>query len=141
MNRNAGLPQIVRFSERLGLPETAIQAVWPACRAVDSRRPYSVSQTLDQLETVLKEITVFARIDHAGEAALMVAHPSVAIDLPMKALAWQDATGKVWVGFNSADLHKDAPRSHRRAGQEPGSGGRPDRYRAEIGAAQRTEAG
>ncbi len=105
MNRNAGLPQIVRFSERLGLPETAIRAVWPACRAVDFRRPYAVSQTLDRLETVLKEqgITVFATIDHAGEAARMVAHPSVAIDLPMKALAWQDATGKVWVGFNSAD--------------------------------------
>jgi len=108
MNRTAGLPQIVRFSERLDLPETAIRAVWPACRAVDSRPPYSVSQTLDRLETVLKErgITVFARIDHAGEAALMVAHPSVAIDLPMKALAWQDATGKVWVGFNGADYIK-----------------------------------
>jgi uncharacterized protein (DUF302 family) len=67
-----------------------------------------MSQTLDRLETVLKErgITVFARIDHAGEAALMVAHPSVAIDLPMKALAWQDATGKVWVGFNGADYIK-----------------------------------
>jgi uncharacterized protein (DUF302 family) len=98
--------------------------------ATKRESPYSVSQTLDRLETVLKErgITVFARIDHAGEAAkvdlalaptqllifgnprsgtpLMVAHPSVAIDLPMKVLAWQDATGKVWVGFNSADYIK-----------------------------------
>jgi uncharacterized protein (DUF302 family) len=91
---------------------------------------YSVPQTLDRLEAVLRErgITVFARIDHAGEAAktglvlpptqllifgnprsgtpLMVAHPTIAIDLPMKALAWQDAAGKVWIGFNSADYMK-----------------------------------
>lgn len=91
---------------------------------------YSVQQTLDRLEAVLKErgITVFARIDHAGEATkvglnlpptqvlvfgnprsgtpLMVAHPTIAIDLPMKALAWQDAAGKVWIGFNSADYMK-----------------------------------
>jgi len=92
--------------------------------------PYSVPQTLDRLEAVLKErgIAVFARIDHAGEAAkvglqlpptqvlvfgnpragtpLMVAHPTIAIDLPMKALAWQDATGKVWIGFNSVNYKK-----------------------------------
>ncbi len=91
---------------------------------------YSVPQTLDRLEAILKErgITVFARIDHAGEAtkvglnlpptqllvfgnpragtSLMVAHPTIAIDLPMKALAWQDAAGKVWIGFNSADYLK-----------------------------------
>jgi uncharacterized protein (DUF302 family) len=88
---------------------------------------YSVPQSLDRLEALLKErgITVFARIDHAGEASkaglvlpptqllifgnpragtpLMAAHPTMAIDLPMKALAWQDAAGKVWIGFNSAD--------------------------------------
>ncbi len=88
---------------------------------------HSVPQTLDRLESILKErgITVFARIDHAGEATkvglalqptqllifgnpragtpLMAAHPTMAIDLPMKVLAWQDAAGKVWVGFNSAD--------------------------------------
>jgi uncharacterized protein (DUF302 family) len=91
---------------------------------------YSVPQTLDRLEVILKErgITVFARIDHAAEAAkvglelpptqllifgnprsgtpLMVAHPTMAIDLPMKALAWRDAAGKVWIGFNSADYMK-----------------------------------
>jgi uncharacterized protein (DUF302 family) len=36
----------------------------------------------------------------------MVAHPTMAIDLPMKALAWRDAAGKVWIGFNSADYMK-----------------------------------
>jgi uncharacterized protein (DUF302 family) len=88
---------------------------------------YSVPQTLDRLEGVLRDrgIIVFARIDHAGEAAkvglelpptqllifgspragtpLMAAHPTIAIDLPMKALAWQDSAGKVWIGFNSVD--------------------------------------
>jgi uncharacterized protein (DUF302 family) len=92
--------------------------------------PYPVSQTLDRLEAVLKErgITIFARVDHAGEATkvglelpatqllifgnprsgtpLMAAHPAIAIDLPMKALAWQDTAGKVWIGFNSADYMK-----------------------------------
>jgi uncharacterized protein (DUF302 family) len=82
------------------------------------------------LEAVLEErgITVFARIDHADGAAkvgldlpptqvlifgnprvgtpLMVAQPTIAIDLPMKALAWQDAAGKVWIGFNGADYMK-----------------------------------
>jgi uncharacterized protein (DUF302 family) len=93
--------------------------------------PYSVQQTLDRLEVVLKErgVKVFARIDHAGEASnaglkllptqllifgnprsgtpLMNAHPTVAIDLPMKALAWQDTKGKVWIAFNSADYMKE----------------------------------
>jgi uncharacterized protein (DUF302 family) len=93
--------------------------------------PYSVQQTLDRLEVVLKErgVKVFARIDHAGEARnaglelqptqllifgnprsgtpLMNAHPTLAIDLPMKALAWQDTKGKVWIAFNSADYMKE----------------------------------
>ena len=34
--------------------------------------------------------------------ALMNASPSLAIDLPLKALAWEDANGQVWVAFNSA---------------------------------------
>lgn len=106
-------------------------APFPALAADDgvTRREsrHSVPQTLDRLESILKErgITVFARIDHAGEASkvglelrptqllifgnpragtpLMAAHPTMAIDLPMKVLAWQDAAGKVWIGFNSVD--------------------------------------
>jgi uncharacterized protein (DUF302 family) len=86
---------------------------------------YSVPETVDHLVTVLqsKGMTVFARIDHAAEAEkvgqklrptqllifgnpkggtpLMVAAPTVAIDLPFKALAWEDADGKVWLGFNA----------------------------------------
>lgn len=90
--------------------------------AKESRRP--VAETMDRLEAVVKSkgLTIFARIDHAAEARkaglemrptqllvfgnpkagtpLMNAAPSIAIDLPLKALAWQDAQGKVWLGWN-----------------------------------------
>ena len=83
----------------------------------------SVAETLVRLETILKArgIQVFARIDHAGEAArvglsmpptqvlifgnpragtpVMLAAPTAAIDLPLKVLAWEDAVGKVWLGY------------------------------------------
>lgn len=86
---------------------------------------YSVPETLNRLETVVKSkgIIVFTRIDHSGEAEkaglkmrptqllifgnpktgtpLMNSTPSVAIDLPLKALAWQDENGKVWLSYNS----------------------------------------
>ena len=89
--------------------------------------PYSVVETLDRLEAGLraKGITIFARIDHCAAAAdaglsmrpaqvlifgnprigtpVMKAAPTLAIDLPFKALAWEDAAGKVWLGYNSAD--------------------------------------
>ncbi len=86
---------------------------------------YSVADSLDRVEALAKAkgLTVFARIDHAREAArvglemrptrllvlgspkagtpLMKASPTIAIDLPLKVLAWQDREGKVWVGTNS----------------------------------------
>lgn len=92
--------------------------------------PYSVPETLNRLESILqsKGLTVFARIDHSGEAEkigmklhptqliifgspkagtpLMVASPTLAIDLPLKALVWQDAGAKVWVSYNSAEYLK-----------------------------------
>jgi uncharacterized protein (DUF302 family) len=94
---------------------------------IDIPSHYSVAETLARLQTILKDkgVTVFALIDHSGEAAkaglemrptqllifgspkagtpLMVAAPSAAIDLPLKALAWQDAEGKVWLSYNSPD--------------------------------------
>jgi uncharacterized protein (DUF302 family) len=70
-----------------------------------------------------KGLTLFALVDHSGEAEkigmkmrptrllifgspragtpLMLAAPSVAIDLPLKILVWEDAEGKVWVSYNS----------------------------------------
>jgi uncharacterized protein (DUF302 family) len=89
---------------------------------------YSVPETIDRIERAVtaKGMKVFARIDHAREAtnagmtmkptvllifgnpkggtALMVARPTAAIDLPMKALAWEDADGRVWLTYNSPDL-------------------------------------
>jgi uncharacterized protein (DUF302 family) len=72
-----------------------------------------------------KGLAIFALIDHSGEAEkaslkmrptqllifgnpkggtpLMLAAPSTAIDLPLKALAWEDAGGKVWLSYNSPD--------------------------------------
>src|SRR5215510_7573852 len=89
---------------------------------------YSVSETIDRIEKAVtaKGMKLFARIDHGGEAkqaglemrptvllifgnpkggtALMVARPTAAIDLPMKALAWEDQDGKVWLTYNSPEL-------------------------------------
>lgn len=94
---------------------------------VDIPSAYSVPETLARLESILKEkgVTVFALIDHSGEAEkvglkmrptqllifgnpkggtpLMVAAPSVAIDLPLKALAWEDRQGKVWLSYNAPE--------------------------------------
>src|ERR1700676_1323543 len=85
----------------------------------------SVDQTVHKLETVLhaKGVKLFALIDHSGEAEkagmqmrptkllifgnpkagtpLMIASPSVAIDLPLKVLVWEDAGGKVWISYNA----------------------------------------
>jgi uncharacterized protein (DUF302 family) len=85
---------------------------------------HTVEETMQRLEVLLDErgITIFARIDHSGEAAkvglpmrptkllifgspksgtpLMQAAPTLAIDLPLKALFWQDAEGKVWLTYN-----------------------------------------
>ncbi|HYA95868.1 MAG TPA: DUF302 domain-containing protein [Terriglobales bacterium] len=86
---------------------------------------HSLDETLDRLKRTLqaKGVTVFALVDHSGEAEkvglkmrptklvifgnpkagtpLMVAAPSIAIDLPLKILIWEDGEGKVWVSFNS----------------------------------------
>ena len=94
---------------------------------VDLASRYSVPETIARLQSILKEkgVTVFALIDHSGEAAnaglemrptqllifgspkagtpLMVAAPSAAIDLPLKALAWEDAQGKVWLSYNAPE--------------------------------------
>ena len=86
---------------------------------------YSVSETIDRLEDLLraKEVKIFIRLDQAAEAQaagiamrpmellifgdpksgspLMVEYPSLAIDLPLKALAWESKEEKVFLSFNS----------------------------------------
>jgi len=85
---------------------------------------HTVDETMQRLESLLNErgVTIFARVDHSGEAAkiglamrptkllifgspkggtpLMQAAPTVAIDLPLKALFWEDPYGKVWLTYN-----------------------------------------
>ena len=85
----------------------------------------SVDETVDTIEGLLKTkgIKLFALIDHSGEAKaaglemrptkllifgnpkggtpLMIASPSIAIDLPLKLLVSEDANGKVWISYNS----------------------------------------
>ena len=92
-------------------------------KSLESR--YSVSETIDRLEDLLraKEIKIFIRLDQAAEAQaagiamrpmellifgdpktgspLMVEYPSLAIDLPLKALAWESKEKKVFLSFNS----------------------------------------
>jgi uncharacterized protein (DUF302 family) len=87
---------------------------------------HSVPDTLSRLESLARArgLTVFARIDFSGDAArsgltlrptglvilgnpktgtpLMVANPTVAIDLPLKVLAWEDADGRAWVAYNES---------------------------------------
>jgi len=85
---------------------------------------HSVDETVQRLQSLLteKSVTIFAIVDHSGEAAkvglqmrptrllifgnpkggtpLMQAAPTTAIDLPLKALIWEDADNKVWLTFN-----------------------------------------
>jgi uncharacterized protein (DUF302 family) len=91
---------------------------------VNTASPYSVDETLDHLQKMLesKGVKVFALIDHSGEAAkvgmemhptkllifgspkagtpVMLAAPTSALDLPLKALVWEDDKGKVWISYN-----------------------------------------
>src|SRR5580658_5903370 len=91
---------------------------------------HSVDETVEKLKTLLraKEVTLFALVDHSGEAAkvgmkmpstkllifgspkggtpLMLAAPSIAIDLPLKILVAEDAQGKVWISYNSPEYLK-----------------------------------
>jgi len=94
---------------------------------VDLPSSHSVDQTVEKLQAILqsKGVTVFALVDHSAEAAkagmtmrptkllifgspkagtpLMIAAPSIAIDLPLKVLVWEDAHGRVWVSYNSPE--------------------------------------
>jgi uncharacterized protein (DUF302 family) len=104
---------------------------------------FGPKDTMERLEAAVqaKGMTVFARIDHAAGAAgvglslrptellifgnaragtlLMQAEQTIGIELPLKALVWQDASGKTWLSYNDlpsivtrhggdADLHRIA---------------------------------
>lgn len=106
----------------------AIALFTPLSMAADGlvalKSPYSPQETMQRLETVVKArgLNVFARIDHTAGAAkvgmplrptelLIFGHPkggtpfmqcaqTVGIDLPLKALVWEDESSQVWIGYN-----------------------------------------
>jgi uncharacterized protein (DUF302 family) len=102
----------------LAFPAFAVEGL------IEVKSPHAAKDTMDRLETAVKQkgLNVFARIDHAAGAAkigkklrptelLIFGNPqggtpfmecgqSVGIDLPLKALVWQDESGQVWLGYN-----------------------------------------
>jgi uncharacterized protein (DUF302 family) len=109
-------------------------AGWAADGLVALKSAHPPKETLDRLENLVKEkgLTVFARVDHAAGAAkvgktlrptellifgnpqggtpLMECAQTAGVDLPLKAMAWQDAKGQSWLGYNDpvwiAQRHK-----------------------------------
>jgi uncharacterized protein (DUF302 family) len=103
----------------------------PANGIIDIPAAHSVDQAVEKLRSILdvKGITLFALVDHSGEAAkagmtmrptkllifgspkagtpLMLARPSIAIDLPLKILVWEDGQGKTWISYNSPAYLRD----------------------------------
>jgi uncharacterized protein (DUF302 family) len=92
---------------------------------------HSVDETVERLQNILQErgLTLFALVDHSGEAEkvgldmpptklvifgspkagtpLMLAAPSVALDLPLKILVWQDGDGRAWVSYNTPEYLRE----------------------------------
>lgn len=115
-----------------GLPLTPAQAMSPAKGAdvISKKSAHSVTATLDRFEKILKSkgITVFTRIDHAAGAKsvgtelspteliifgnpklgtpLMQETRAIGLDLPMKALAWADADGTVYLSYTAPSALK-----------------------------------
>jgi len=93
--------------------------------------PHTATATMDRLESIVEEkgLTVFARIDHAaggekvgkslrptellifgnpkGGTPFMQCAQSVGIDLPLKALVWEDENGQIWLGYNDPEYLAD----------------------------------
>ena len=91
---------------------------------IEVKSPYSAKETMNKLEDIVKQrgLNVFARIDHSagatrigktlrptellifgnpqGGTPLMECAQTAGIDLPLKALVWEDASAQVWVGYN-----------------------------------------
>lgn len=104
---------------------SAISHPFPDNGLIHCESPYSVPETLLRLEAQLaaKKIPLVARVDHAQAAAevgiqmrptvllifgnakagspLMIESPTLAIDLPLKVLVWEDSAGKIWASYNT----------------------------------------
>jgi uncharacterized protein (DUF302 family) len=99
----------------------------PTQRIISKPSNHSVDGTVEKLKQILqaKGVILFALIDHSGEAEkvgmkmpptkllifgspkagtpIMLAAPSIALDLPLKILVWEDAQQKVWISYNSPE--------------------------------------
>ncbi len=100
----------------------------PANGIISIRSNHSVEQNVEKAKMHLQSngITLFALIDHSGEAEkvgmkmpptkllifgnpkagtpLMLAAPTAAIDLPLKLLIWEDTQGGTWITYNSKEF-------------------------------------
>jgi uncharacterized protein (DUF302 family) len=123
----AKIPVKMGYDQTCGFSQEHPMPNFPENGMVHLRSPYPVSETLQRLESILQThgIAVFCRVNHSGEAAkvglkmrptevlifgnpkggtpLMIASPTLAIDLPLKALAWEDPEGNTWLSYNSAE--------------------------------------
>ncbi len=105
---------------------TAGQAAADPIGLITKSSKYPVAESAQRLDKVLKDagMTVFAVIDHAaaaektglrmpparvivfgnpkGGTPMMLSAPTIAIDLPLKILLWEDSAGKAWVSYNAA---------------------------------------
>jgi uncharacterized protein (DUF302 family)/uncharacterized membrane protein YidH (DUF202 family) len=117
---NSGNPQSQKTKE-VSMAQTGSKGI------IDRPSNHSVSETVARLKNILevKGVTLFAVVDHSGEAEkvgmkmpdtklvifgspkagtpLMLASPSIAIDLPLKILVWEDRAGKAWISYNSPE--------------------------------------
>jgi uncharacterized protein (DUF302 family) len=93
--------------------------------------PYPVPEAVRRVEALIvaRGLSVLTRVDHSGDAAkvgltmrptellifgnpqagtpLMVASPTLAIDLPLKVLVWEDGGGKVWISYNTPEYLRE----------------------------------
>lgn len=109
----------------LSLAVLALHASAARAEVIRTPSPYPVKETIDRLEGLARErgLTVFGRVDHAAGAKrvgqelrptellifgnpvtgtpLMQAEQTMGLSLPLKALAWQDVDGQVWLGYDA----------------------------------------
>ena len=114
-----------RFSTVLTMLILFTSILFAADGLISIKSNYDVETTAHRLEKILKEkgMTVFARIDHARGAKmtgqelrptelvifgnpkvgtpLMLCAQTIAIDLPQKAVIWEDPDGQVWISYNN----------------------------------------
>jgi uncharacterized protein (DUF302 family) len=112
--------------------DPTMTATPPSVEGIVTRpSPFTVGETLKRLQEIIRSrnLTLFAHIDHSGEARrvgltmqeahvlifgnpkggtpLMIASPLLALDLPLKVLVWQSADDQVWVSTTSVTYLRD----------------------------------